>query len=209
MSQDSIVYVVDDDSGMRKSMSLALETAGLPVQSYGSAEEFLGGYNPDSAGCIVLDLSMPGMSGLECLQRMRSQGVAAPVLIVSGTATVPSAVEAMKLGVVDFLEKPLDHRTVLSKVQAALAQHTVLRASAAELDAVRKRLCQLTEREKELLQLVISGKSNKQIADDMGISIKTVANHRANLMEKTGALNAADLVRMAMIAGMRKTGKEI
>jgi len=199
-----LVFVVDDDAGVRKSICMALEAAQLAVRPYASAEEFLADYkNIPSSGCLVLDLSMPGMSGLELLRHLRSQGMHLPVLIVSGTGTVPKAIEAMKLGVVDFLEKPADHRVVVQKVQEALAKDTMQRSSAAEIDAVRQRFAALTERERELLKLVINGRSNKQIAQDMGISIKTVANHRAHLMEKTGALNAADLTRISMIAGVR------
>jgi RNA polymerase sigma factor (sigma-70 family) len=202
-----MVFVVDDDAGVRKSICMALEAAQLAVRPYASAEDFLADYKnglPTGAGgCLVLDLSMPGMSGLELLRHLRSQGMHLPVLIVSGTGTVPKAIEAMKLGVVDFLEKPADHRVVVQKVQEALAKDTMQRTSAAEIEAVRQRFAALTERERELLKLVINGRSNKQIAQDMGISIKTVANHRAHLMEKTGALNAADLTRISMIAGVR------
>jgi two-component system response regulator FixJ len=204
MGEKPIVYVVDDDPGVRKSMCLALQSAQLPARAHASAEEFLADYQPDAPGCIVLDLSMPGMSGLELLKHLRARGVQLPVLVVSGTATVPKAIEAMKLGVVDFLEKPADHRTVLQKVQEALAKDASQRAGSAEVGAIRRRFAALTERERELLKLLINGRSNKQIADDMGISIKTVANHRAHLMEKTGALNAADLVRISMIAGLER-----
>ena len=183
---------------------MAIEAAQLSVRPFASAEEFLAEYKQGvSPGCLVLDLSMPGMSGLELLRHLRSQGVHLPVLIVSGTGTVPKAIEAMKLGVIDFMEKPADHRVVVQKVQEALAKDAMNRSSAAEIDSVRQRFAALTERERELLKLVINGRSNKQIAQDMGISIKTVANHRAHLMEKTGALNAADLTRISMIAGVR------
>jgi len=202
MGEKSIVFVVDDDPGMRKSVCMALESAQLPVQAFESAESFLAVYQPGTTGCIVLDLSMPGMSGIELLRHLRSKEIHLPVLVVSGTATVPKAVEVMKLGIVDFLEKPADHRLVVQKVQEALAKDAVQRAGAVEIDSVRQRFAALTERERELLKLVINGRSNKQIADDMGISIKTVANHRAHLMEKTGALNAADLVRISMLAGV-------
>ena len=201
------VFVVDDDAGLRKSICMALEAAELSVKSYPSAEQFLADYNDPAAaahaGCVVLDLSMPGMSGLELLRHLRSQGINLPVLVVSGTGTVPKAIEAMKLGVVDFMEKPAEHRVVVQKVQEALAKDAMQRATAAEVDAIRQRFAALTDRERELLKLVINGRSNKQIAQDMGISIKTVANHRAHLMEKTGALNAADLTRISMIAGVR------
>jgi FixJ family two-component response regulator len=203
------VCVVDDDPGMRNSLEMVLESAELPVRLYGGADELLddlklggsrGGLPPDCCGCILLDLQMPGTTGIELLRRFRAMGHDAPVIVITGTATVLSAVESMKLGAVDFLEKPVDHHTLLNKVQQALAAHAAKRAEASEVDAIRQRMANLTDRELELVRLIVHGLANKQIAGEMGISIKTVANHRANLMSKTGALNAADLVRMSMIA---------
>ena len=199
----SIVCVVDDDPGMRRSLEMVLESAELPVRLYASAElllEDLTGDLRDCCGCVLLDLQMPRTTGIELLRRFRELGYDSPVIVITGTATVLSAVESMKLGAIDFLEKPIDHRTLLNKVQQALAGYAAKRAEASEVDGVRQRMSNLTDRELELLRLVVRGLANKQIAGEMGISIKTVANHRANLMAKTGALNAADLVRMSMIA---------
>ena len=199
-----IVCVVDDDPGMRKSLAMVLDSADLPVRLYAGADEMIGDFSckasRDCCGCVLLDLQMPGMTGIELLRRFREMGYDAPVIVVTGTATVLSAVESMKLGAIDFLEKPIDHRTLLNKVQQALAAYAAKRAEASEVEAIRLRMANLTDRELELVRFVVSGLANKQIATEMGISIKTVANHRANLMAKTGALNAADLVRMSMIA---------
>jgi len=197
------VCVVDDDPGIRKSLEMVLDSADLPARLYASAElllDDLRGELSDCCGCILLDLQMPRTTGIELLRRLREMGYDSPVIVISGTATVLSAVESMKLGAIDFLEKPIDHRTLLNKVQQALAAYAVTRAEASEVQAVRQRMAKLTDRERELVRLIIRGLANKQIAGEMGISIKTVANHRANLMSKTGALNAADLVRMSMIA---------
>ncbi len=197
------VCVVDDDPGMRKSLEMVLESAELPVRLYAGADamlEDLAGDLRDCCGCVLLDLQMPRTTGIELLRRFRELGYDSPVIVITGTATVLSAVESMKLGAVDFLEKPIDHRTLINKVQQALAAHAARRAEASEVDAIRRRMATLTDRELELVRLICSGLANKQIASEMGISIKTVANHRANLMAKTQALNAADLVRMCMIA---------
>jgi two-component system response regulator FixJ len=197
------VCVVDDDPGMRHSLEMVLESAELPVRLYASADlllEDLTGDLRECCGCVLLDLQMPRTTGIELLRRFREMDYDQPVIVITGTATVLSAVESMKLGAVDFLEKPIDHRTLLNKVQQALAAFAAKRAEASDIEAVRQRMGKLTDRELELLRLIVSGLANKQIAGEMGISIKTVANHRANLMAKTGALNAADLVRMSMIA---------
>ncbi|MEA2733690.1 MAG: two-component system, LuxR family, response regulator FixJ [Humisphaera sp.] len=200
------VCIVDDDPGIRNSLEMVMESADLPARLYASATELLADLEAnlthDCCGCILLDLQMPGMTGIELLRRFRELGYDSPVIVVTGTATILSAVESMKLGAVDFLEKPIDHRILLNKIQQALAAHAAKRVEASEVVAIRDRMATLTDRELELVRLVVSGLANKHIADEMGISIKTVANHRANLMAKAGALNAADLVRMSMIAGI-------
>jgi len=199
------VCVVDDDPGMRRSLEMVLESADLPVRLYPGADlllEDMAGELRDCCGCVLLDLQMPRTTGIELLRRFRALGYDSPVIVISGTATVLSAVESMKLGAIDFLEKPIDHRTLLNKVQQALAAYAAKRAEASDVEAIRQRMSNLTDRELELVRLIVQGLANKQIAGEMGISIKTVANHRANLMAKTGALNAADLVRISMLAGL-------
>ena len=201
MNSASTVFVVDDDTSMRKSTCVLLESAGLPFRDFDSAIAFLNAYKPDQPGCLLLDLHMPGMSGIELVERLRAEQAMLPILMVSGTGTIPLAVKGMKLGVLDFLVKPVDPELLISKVMAALELDMQQRSNAASLGAIRQRLATLTARERELLRLLVSGMANKNIAAELNISIKTVENHRANLMEKTGALNAADLVRMAMLAG--------
>jgi FixJ family two-component response regulator len=206
MKAEPTVFVVDDDAGIRKSTCVLLESAGLPFREFDSATSFLSEYKPDMPGCLVLDLHMPGMSGIDLVERLRADKASLPILIVSGTGTVPLAVKGMKLGVLDFLVKPVDPAVLISKVQAALELDAQQRSDAASLNVIRQRLSTLTAREEELLRLLVSGMANKNIAAELGISIKTVENHRANLMEKTGALNAADLVRMAMLVSDRGAG---
>jgi FixJ family two-component response regulator len=204
MSEPAIVYVVDDDPGMRKSLGRVMESAQLAVKLYESADQFLADYTamkpPPPSAMLVLDMQMPGMHGVELLRSLRQQNVHLPVVVVTGTGTVPIAVESMKLGVVDFLEKPVDHRTLLNRVEQGLARDAARRVEITEANSIRQRLTQLTAREREVLELIIRGRSNKQIAMDLDISIKTVAIHRANVMSKSGAVNTADLVRMSMIA---------
>jgi two-component system response regulator FixJ len=194
------VYVVDDDAAVRHQTSELLDGAGLPHREFESAEAFLQNVPPDAPGCLILDHSMPGMTGLELIARMREQMYTLPVLMVSGTGTVSIAVEAMKLGLFDYLVKPADPGVLLAKVRAALDLDAQRRAAAAQLDDIRARLATLTAREQELLELIVRGLPNKNIATELGISIKTVENHRGSLMAKTGAANVADLVRMRMLA---------
>jgi FixJ family two-component response regulator len=199
MSGEPKVYIVDDDAGMRRSTSLILETANLPYEAFESAEAFLQSVMHEAPGCLALDLHMPGMSGLDLIVQMRLDKYTMPVLMVSGTGTVPLAVTGMKLGLFDFLVKPVDPEVLLSKVNAALKLDNQQRNDVASLDVIRHKLGSLTPRETELLKLIVAGYPNKNIAMELGISIKTVENHRASLMAKTGALNAADLVRMKML----------
>jgi FixJ family two-component response regulator len=205
MSADEpIVYVVDDDPGMRQSTTLLLQSAGLSCAAYASAGDFLGAYQPRRAGCLILDLQLPGMGGIDLVEELRTRGMALPVLIVSGTGTIHMAVKGMKLGVLDFLEKPADPQTLLTKVRAALDLDARNRAEAAEKQDIRDRFASVTSRERELLKLLVEGQSSKQIASMLGISIKTVENHRTHLMEKTRATNIADLVRMSMLIDAHK-----
>lgn len=193
------VFVVDDDAAVRDQTSGLLDGAGLPHRAFESAEAFLRQVPPDVPGCLILDHSMPGMTGLELVVKMREQVYTLPVLMVSGAGSVALAVEGMKLGLFDYLVKPADPAVLLSKVRAALELDARRRAAAAELNEIRARLTTLTAREQELLELIVRGLPNKNIATELGISIKTVENHRGSLMAKTGAANVADLVRMRML----------
>ncbi|MDB5326922.1 MAG: response regulator, partial [Phycisphaerales bacterium] len=199
MSGQPTVYVVDDDGAMRRSTCMILEASGFHYQAFESALMFLAEYQRGSPGCLILDLHMPGMSGMELLQKLVDEQVMLPVIVVSGTGTIPIAVQGMKLGVEDFLEKPVHPDTLLRKVGEALANDEKRRAESAELDTIRQHFANLTAREREVLQFIVDGLPNKLIARRMDISIKTVTNHRANLLEKGGAVNPADLLRLYML----------
>jgi FixJ family two-component response regulator len=200
MKREPSVYVVDDDAAVRRSTGVLLETAGLRCRAYESAEAFLADAEPAMRGCAIIDLHMPGMNGMDLVAKMRREQFILPMLVVTGTGSVPVAVEGMKLGLFDFLVKPVDPDVLLSKVQAAMRLDAEQRGDIDSLRVIEQKLALLTPREQELLQLIVSGMPNKNIASELGISIKTVENHRASLMAKTGALNAADLVRMKMLA---------
>lgn len=200
MKLQPTVFLVDDDPGMRKSTGMLLQAANLPCEVFESAADFMRAVRPETPGCLLLDLHMPEMNGLQLIEQLRAADVHMPILMVSGAGTVSLAVEGMKLGAVDFLEKPVDHQVLLQKVQTALRQDADRRLTLGNVSEIRVRLAQLTGREREVLRLLIDGLANKQVAATLGLSVKTVENHRARLMEKTGALNAADLVRMALQA---------
>jgi FixJ family two-component response regulator len=200
MKRQPTVYVIDDDAALRRSTGVLLETAGLTCRAYQSAEAFLVDAEPAMRGCAIIDLHMPGMNGMDLVAKMRREQYILPMLVVTGTGSIPVAVQGMKLGLFDFLVKPVDPDVLLSKVQGAMQLDSQQHANGDSLRVIEQKLALLTPREHELLQLIVSGMPNKNIASELGISIKTVENHRASLMSKTGALNAADLVRMKMLA---------
>lgn len=202
MNPSPSVYIVDDDSGMRKSLEFVMQAANLPARFFASAAEFLAAYRPEEGGCLILDLRMPEMTGMELLEHLRQKKVILPIIVVTGHADVPAAVNSMKLGVVDFLEKPVDPQTLVARVHEALRLDTEHRRQQADQAGMQQRLAGLTNRERDLLKLLVRGNSNKEIAAQLGISIKTVANHRAHLLAKTQALNTADLVRISVLAGV-------
>jgi two-component system response regulator FixJ len=200
MKQKPTVFVVDDDAGMRDSTGILLEAASLPCVAYDSAEAFLADYHRDLPGCLLLDLHMPGLSGMALIEQLRAQKHLLPVIVISGTGTIMTVVQGMKLGVVDFLEKPLIPRVLISKITAAIALDSELRTEATGQAALHRRLSHLTLREGEVLELVVGGESNKSIAGKLEISVKTVENHRARIMVKTGSRKVADLVRLCHLA---------
>jgi FixJ family two-component response regulator len=179
-----------------------MQTAGLDARAYPSGEEFLDAAPGQDIGCIVVDLRMAGLNGLDVLQRLRASGNEVPAIIISGHVDVPTAVSGMKLGAVDVLQKPFEPKALLDAVQGAIQKSREMHDTRSERESIRRRLATLTVRELDLLKMIVAGLPNKRIAADLGISIKTVANHRANLMAKTQALNAADLARMSTIAGV-------
>lgn len=190
-----VICVVDDDAGMRQSLELLFRSVDLSVRSYSSAVQFLSEHCPAACDCLVLDLRMPGMDGLTLIGELRQRRIQVPVVILTAYAEVPNVVRSMKLGALDFLEKPADPDALLKSVAAAIEQGSTQQA-------LRKRLGSLTPAERELLDLLILGRSNKQIALQLKRSIHTITNHRAHLMTKMSATNAADLVRMCMNAGL-------
>lgn len=192
------VFVVDDDSAVRNSLRLLLKSVGLIAQPLGSAAEFLERYRPSQPGCLVLDVRMPGMSGLELQRELNLQGATIPVIFITGHGDIPMAVEAMQQGAFDFLAKPFPDQELIDRVQRALARDATTRAALNERERIRDRLDSLTPREREVLALMTQGKPNKIMAHELGVSQRTVEIHRARVMEKSGASSLAQLVRMVM-----------
>jgi two-component system, LuxR family, response regulator FixJ len=196
----AMVFVVDDDSGVRSSIRMLLKSVGIPATPMASAQEFLEAFDPAQPGCLVLDIRMPGMSGLELQQQLNLRGAVLPVLFITGHGDVPMAVEAMQQGAFDFLQKPFRDQDLIDRIQKALARDQENRAALRQHGLIRQRLELLTSREKQVLQLMTQGKQNKVMAAELGISQRTVEIHRAHVMEKLGANSVAQLVRMVLDA---------
>lgn len=201
MQSEPTVFIVDDDQAMRNSLKWLIESVGMKVRTFESAAAFLDNFYPGGAGCLLLDVRMPGMSGLELQAHLARQQVRLPVILITGHGDVAMAVRSMKAGAVDFIEKPFNDEALLTSIRNALnydEQQRVLQSRRAEI-AVR--LAELTPREHEVMDMVTEGRSNREIAAALGVSTKTVEAHRARVMDKTGAASLAELVRMALIAG--------
>jgi two-component system response regulator FixJ len=196
---DNVVHVIDDDPAMRDSLAFLLDTSGLTARAHESAVAFLDALPEIEPGCILTDVRMPQVSGLELVQRLKELGVALPVVVMTGHADVPLAIEAMKLGVVDFIEKPFDDAALLAALEAALEQGAQRRQQDDERARIAQRMASLSPRETDVLNGLVAGKANKVIAFDLGISPRTVAIYRANLMDKMEARSLSDLVRMSLI----------
>ena len=192
------VFVVDDDQAMRNSLKWLIESVGVAVESFASADEFLAHYQVGRSGCLVLDVRMPGMSGLELQEHLVKQNIHIPVVIITGHGDVPMAVRAMKAGAVDFIEKPFNDEVLLDAIRRALAYEEQQRSHYSEHSQIKERLGHLTPREREVMEMVTDGKSNKEIANTLGVSAKTIEAHRARVMEKMQAGSLAELVRMAL-----------
>ena len=192
------VFVVDDDAGMRHGLEFLLKHAGMQVQGFGSAKDFLDFYRPGMRGCLLLDVRMPGISGLDLQEHLRKNGIKLPVVILTAYGNIPMAVRAMQQGAVDFIEKPYDSAVLLERVHRALAEEAQVHLDAQRIEQLRQCFESLTPREREVMRLVVSGMLNKQIAAELGISMKTVENHRACVMDKMEAQSLADLVKMSM-----------
>jgi two-component system, LuxR family, response regulator FixJ len=192
------VHVVDDDDGMRRALSLLLNTVGYKTAAFASPKEFLDAFKPDTAGCLVLDIRMPGMSGLELQQHLNRMGSMLPVIFITGHGDVPMAVQAMKEGAFEFVQKPFRDQDLLDRINHALEQDKENRSSLARRADVLQRIESLTPREKQVMALVVDGAANKVIAIDLGLSERTVEIHRAKVMEKMGARSVAHLVKLQM-----------
>jgi FixJ family two-component response regulator len=194
------VFIVDDDASTRELIAWLMKHNGIPARVFADARAFLAEYRPDLPGCLVLDLNMPGMNGLELQQYLNEQGVVLPVIFLSGRADVPKAVRAVKEGAIDFLEKPFDYKQLVALVRKCFERDAARRAEAARRRATAERLAQLTQREREVLDRVVSGKINREIAEELDISVKTVEAHRARLMEKLEVDSVAELVQAVLTA---------
>lgn len=196
----AVIHVVDDDRATRKYLTQLISSVGHEVKTYATADEFLENFSDGHVGCIILDIRLPGISGLDLQKELNSRNIDLPVIIISGYGDVSTAVRAMKAGAMDFIEKPFSPQLLLERLQKALEAHQSNRNLSQTRNEILSRLSNLTNREKEVMDLVVTGQQNKDIATTLGISIKTVEVHRANVMEKMAANSIAELVRMAVLA---------
>ena len=199
MEAESTVFVVDDDAELRESLGWLLESAGLRVKSYSTAQEFLAQYKSEEPGCLLLDVRMPGLSGLDLQEELRRRGVPPPIIIMTGHARVPMAVRALKGGAIDFIRKPFSDQSLLERIRQAIDLDRRTRQVRMECTQFAALLTSLTPREREVMNLVIAGKPNKIIAADLGISSKTVEIHRGRVMEKMQVESVAELVRLDLL----------
>ena len=200
-----VVFVIDDDASMRDAVSRLLNAVGLTVQTFASAREFLAGRLPDVPGCVVLDVRLPGLSGLDLQREMVERGIHIPVIFITGHGDIPMSVQAMKAGAVEFLTKPFRDQDLLDAVRSGIQLDRQGRKERAELAELRDGLRQLTPREREVMSLVVAGLLNKQIALQLGTSEKTIKIHRSHVMQKMRADSLADLVRMCQKLGIETT----
>jgi two-component system response regulator FixJ len=197
MEHEPRVILVDDDANMRGALRYLVESVGLAVEEYENAKMFLQDYSGARPACMVLDMRMPGMSGLDLLTALPERKIEIPVIMITGHGDVSSAVQALHLGAVDFLEKPFNNQALLDRIQQSLESDTAAQLKQQQREEISARFANLTPRERQVLDLIVAGMANKQISDSLNISIKTIHIHRAHLMEKTGASNLAELLKMA------------
>ena len=200
MTSSSVVHVIDDDTAARESLTFLLGTAEFEVKAYESAEAFLDAAPSSQTGCVITDVRMPEIDGIELLRRLRSQGIALPVIVITGHGDVPLAVEAIKAGAADFIEKPYESELLLEAVRSALSVQGADAKQEAERTEIQRRMADLSPRERQTLDGLVAGQPNKTIAYDLGSSPRTVEVHRARVMEKMGARSLPELVRMAIAA---------
>lgn len=209
MSDNPTVYIVDDDAVVRDALKLLMESVGLQVAAFASAQEYLDQFDADQAGCLIVDVRMPGISGLDLQARLAAERIHPPVIIITGHGDVPMAVRAVQAGAVDFLEKPFNNQAMLDSVHHAIEMDAKRRGESSRLQEIEERYDSLTPREKEVLQLVIEGKRNKNIAFDLDISQSTVEVHRSRVMEKMQARTLSDLMRMTMAMDLLKADQRL
>ena len=198
MSEDrAVVFVVDDDPSMRRALDTLLRSVGHEVRLFSSSQEFMQATRPDAPSCLVLDVRLPGMSGLAFQQELTKAAVALPIIFITGHGDVPMTVRAMKAGAVEFLTKPFDDQVLIDAIHAAIERDRARRRDAAGLAALEARYHELTDRERQVMNLVVTGRVNKQIAAELGLSVVTVKVHRGQVMRKMLAKSVAELVRMA------------
>jgi two-component system response regulator FixJ len=202
MSTDPIIYIVDDDEAVRESLQFLLTTAGMKARTFESAKAFLDLLPKVEFGCVITDVRMPEITGIDLLKRVKQASPDLPVIVITGHGDIALAVEAMKIGAVDFLEKPFDDDHLLNSVKSALEREADTVQRKAEVSEIQDKLAALSNRERQVLDGLVAGHANKTIAFDLGISPRTVEIYRANLMTKMGANSLSDLVRMAMTAGI-------
>jgi FixJ family two-component response regulator len=203
-----IVFIVDDDPSTREDLQCLIQSVGLGVQTFGSAEEFLSGTRPDAPACLVLDVRLPGMSGLDLQHELAKAGVQLPIIFITGYGDIPMSVQAMKAGAVEFLTKPFRHQNLLDAIRRAIGRNRRARQDRLEMLDLRRRLDSLTPREREVMGFVVAGLPSKQIAAKLGTSEITIKVHRAQLMRKMRAESLPDLVRMAERLGVPATEKQ-
>jgi two-component system response regulator FixJ len=200
-SAGQTIYIVDDDADVRRSLQRLLDAAGFRPVTFESAAAFLGAASSLAAGCILLDIQMPGMDGLELQSRLLHLGIAWPVILMAGQGDVQSAVRAMKAGAIDFIEKPFDNEVLFKAIEAAFARASQLNR-AHEAEEAARRIAALSPREREVLDALVSGRPNKVIAYDLGLSVRTVEVHRTRMMDRLGVRQLAEAIRLAVMAGL-------
>jgi two-component system, LuxR family, response regulator FixJ len=201
MTTEATVFVVDDNAGVRKSLQTLMESAGLAVETYASAEEFLAAYHPEQAGCLVLDVRLRHASGLDLQDELRRRNVTLPIIVLTGYGSVSTSVRALKAGAIDFLQKPGPPKVLLERVRAAIEVDRRARTATAGRATVLERLAHLTPREREVMELLVAGKTSKEIASALRVSVRTVEGHRRIVLSKANVSSAAQLVRVVLGVG--------